>query len=175
MNKYRKRFEELEEQIIKLENSKYTSKDQYNSNSLYVDNQLFNELKIKVKNLIVNVCGKESEHYKGLIELERINYAGNYGHFSSLKSVFNAAKEDFLGGYLVSIKNIVQAELFDNELEQAKELLDKGFFIAAAVIAGVVLETRVRELCKENNIPISEREKLNKMNENLAKAGIYNT
>ncbi|MES2636976.1 MAG: DUF4145 domain-containing protein [Pseudomonadota bacterium] len=56
-------------------------------------------------------------------------------------------------------------------MEQAAELLVGGYASAAAVIAGVVLETTLRSLCVEQKISIG---KLNKMNEELAKAGTYN-
>jgi hypothetical protein len=88
-----------------------------------------------------------------------------------LKSIFSAAKEDFFSGYLSSVKVLVQAEVFDSELEQASELLSSGYCTAAAVIAGVVLETALRDLCDRNGIPHG---KLDKMNADLAKASAYN-
>ena len=45
------------------------------------------------------------------------------------------------------------------------------YAVAAAVIAGVVLETAIRDLCSKNNI---QHGKLDKMNADLAKAGVYN-
>jgi hypothetical protein len=41
---------------------------------------------------------------------------------------------------------------------------------AAAVVAGVVLETTMRKLCGDNSIPVG---KLDKMNADLAKASVY--
>jgi hypothetical protein len=93
--------------------------------------------------------------------------------------VFLAAKEDYEGGYLRSIRSLVQAELFDDELEQARELLGSGYTVAAAVVARVVLETTLRALCVNNSISIKTPEgkavKLERMNADLAKAGAYNT
>jgi hypothetical protein len=75
INKYRVRFEELEVQLVRLENTKYKSKN----NAEFVDNELLNEWRVKVKNLIVNACGRESEHYKDLIESEKTrNLDTNY-------------------------------------------------------------------------------------------------
>ncbi|MCB1542780.1 MAG: DUF4145 domain-containing protein [Rhodoblastus sp.] len=65
----------------------------------------------------------------------------------------------------------MQSELFENELEQSTELLRTGYVTAAAVIAGVVLETHIRTLCNERDIQIG---KLDKMNSDLAKANVYN-
>jgi hypothetical protein len=171
--KYTKRFEELESELIKIESTKQKPPNSRFKNAESVDSELLNEWRIKTKNLIVNACGKDSEHYKEFLESEKpINLDTSYRKFLRLKAVFYAAKEDYFGGYLIPIRNLVQAELFSNELDQAKELLEKKYYIAAAVIAGVVLETRIRQLCTDNNIEIG---KLNKMNDDLAKAGIYNT
>jgi hypothetical protein len=90
---------------------------------------------------------------------------------SRLLHVFLAAKEDFEGGYLSSVRNLIHAEVFSNELEQANELLTAGYRTPAAVICGVVLETNLRTLCDTRNIPTG---KLEKMNQDLAKDGAYN-
>ncbi|MGY4398211.1 hypothetical protein ACVWZA_003415 [Sphingomonas sp. UYAg733] len=88
-----------------------------------------------------------------------------------VKAVFEAAREDFEGGYLNSVRTLIQSEVFDNELEQARELLNGGYFPAAAVIAGVVLENTLRQLCDNHQI---DRGNLNKMNADLAKVAQYN-
>lgn len=66
----------------------------------------------------------------------------------------------------------MQAEVFDSELEQAKSLLDSGYK-NAAVIAGTVLETAIKELCLNNGIAL-DRKKLTQLNDELAKASVYN-
>lgn len=50
-------------------------------------------------------------------------------------------------------------------------MLSSGYKLAAAVIGGVVLETTLRDICLQNNLALG---KLDKMNADLAKAGIYN-
>ncbi|HVN15695.1 MAG TPA: DUF4145 domain-containing protein [Anaerolineales bacterium] len=88
-----------------------------------------------------------------------------------MKAVFAAAMEDYKSGFLISVRNLVQAEVFDSELEQAEELLSNGYKLASAVVTGVVLETALRDLCSREGLAHS---KLDKMNADLAKAGIYN-
>lgn len=55
-------------------------------------------------------------------------------------------------------------------MEQARELLASQYLSAAAVVAGVVLETSLRQLCVDKGIPVG---KLDKMNADLAKARTY--
>src|SRR5690606_32506859 len=117
--------------------------------------------------------GEDSQHFTAFIESGKAtSFSSNYTILQQMKAVFMAAKEDFEGGYLNSVRNLVQAEVFDNELDQAKELLSSGYAAAAAVIAGVVLETTLRNMCRDNGIPLG---KLDKMNADLTKQGVYNS
>ncbi|HCH6158811.1 DUF4145 domain-containing protein [Vibrio parahaemolyticus] len=128
--------------------------------------------KVKVKNLLVISCGEDSQHYKEFFAVSEPNqFDTPWDIFKRQKAVLNASRDDFQNGYLTSIRSLVQADIFDTELEQATELLKSGYKLAAAVIAGVVLETSLRDLCTQNNLPIG---KLDKMNSDLAKAGLYN-
>ena len=169
---FKQRFEELEEQASQLESSKKVLRTEIiGGTNEVIDSYLLLSWKVKVKNLLSKVCGEDSQHFKQFQREENRPRHTTYGIFKAFKAVFLAAKEDFEGGYLSSIKTLVQAEVFDSELEQANELFSSGYHTAAAVIAGVVLETALRELCDRSGIPHG---KLDKMNSELAKAGVYN-
>src|SRR5580658_4910142 len=93
-----------------------------------VDNDLLLNWRVKARSLISLACGKDSEHYATFERFEKPQVATtNYGMMKSLKAIFLAAKEDYEGGYLKSVRNLVQAEVFDNELEQAGELLAANY------------------------------------------------
>ena len=172
MNKvYRRRFQELIEQLVELENTKEIQySDYYPKAQNCVDANLLLSWKVKVRNLLTKVCGEDSQHFH---QFESNDFGGiiSYESLQRMKAVFMAAKEDFEGGYLTSVRSLVQAEVFDSELEQAEELVNSGYVVAAAVIAGVVLETALRELCDRSSISYG---KLDKMNADLTKASVYN-
>jgi Domain of unknown function (DUF4145) len=169
---YQKRFQELADQLVTLENSKTTAFDEaFLKDRDYVEDVLLLNWKVKVRNLLEKVCGEGSQHFRQFEKNEYGAYLSSYKNLQNLKAIFLAAREDFEGGYLLSIRNLVQAEVFDSELEQAEELLKNGYVTAAAVIAGVVLETALRELCDRSSIDCG---KLDKMNADLTKAGTYN-
>lgn len=169
--KLQQRFSELEAQLDEIEKTKKFINGAYGATEI-IDYEFFTGWKVKVKNLLVTACGENSQHF---IAFEKGEQRGpmesNYSIKKRLGAIFLAAKEDFDGGYLTSLKYLVQAEVFDSELEQAKELLSSGYKLASAVICGVVLETALRDLCDRNSIPHG---KLDAMNARLAKAGIYN-
>lgn len=57
---------------------------------------------------------------------------------------------------LFDIRQLVQADIFDNELDVAEELLKKGFARAAGAVAGVVLEGHLRTVCNNHNVKIAK-------------------
>lgn len=173
VNVLKKRFAELASQLDKVGATCKTKHNEYLGQYQEVDPELLLNWCVKARSLISNSCGKESEHYASFLDGEKPRpYGDNYDVFIRVKAIFEAAREDFEGGYLVSVQNLVQAELAESELEQAVELLKSGYISAAAVVAGVVLETTLRTLCDRNGIPNG---KLDKMNADLAKAGQYNS
>ena len=167
-----RRFEELSQQAKTIEASKSFQDPGTGFSGYNVDSDHFLNWMVKVRHLIVTVCGEASQHFKKLLETEKPSfYTTSHEMFRRSLAVLLAAKEDFHGGYLNSVRNLVQADVFESELDQATELLNAGYEAAAAVICGVVLETTLRQLCGDHAVAIS---KLDKMNADLAKAGVFN-
>ena len=59
---------------------------------------------------------------------------------------------------LYDIQTILQADLFDSEIDSAKHLVKKGFFRAAGAICGVLLEKHFAEVCKKRNISFGKKD-----------------
>ena len=159
--------------MVMLLNSKETQFDPENGRRFEeIDGNSLLEWRMKAKNLLSKVCGMESDYYKEFLDNQDTHmYERHLSVLERLRAIFLAAKEDFEGGYLQSSKSLIQAEVFDSELEQARELFTNGYHSAAAVIAGVVLETTLRELCDRFSIPHG---KLDRMNAELAKKKAFN-
>lgn len=58
---------------------------------------------------------------------------------------------------LYDIKQVLQADVFDSEIDSAKELLNKGFNRAAGAICGVVIEKHLSEVCNQHQIKVSKK------------------
>jgi len=171
-NLHSKRFAELTEQLTSVENSKHRETNELGHPREYVDDELLLNWRVKARSLIANACGEGSQHFKAFVESEEtLMYSTNVYTLSRVKAVFLAAREDYDGGYINSVRNLVHAEVFDSELEQAAELLAAGYLSPAAVVAGVVLETALRNLCTTHGVAHG---KLERMNADLTKAGAYN-
>jgi hypothetical protein len=72
--------------------------------------------------------------------------------FNILKSVEQRFKSS-----LFDIKQLLQADLFDSELEVAKELNKKGFVRGAGAVAGVVLEGHLLQVCNNHNLAVKKK------------------
>lgn len=135
----------------------------------------------KAKATVVRITGLKSEYYKDIESiLERKSiYVGNQIQF--IIGTIQALKSDIQNGYLKSLNDLIQSEVFSDYLEMAEHLLKEGYKDPAAVLTGSTLEAHIRELCKINSIDteivnskqVITPKKADLMNSDLAKAGVY--
>jgi hypothetical protein len=76
--------------------------------------------------------------------------------FRQQVAILKAAKARFESS-LFEMRQLVQADLFDSEIEAARELLKNKFLRAAGVVAGVVLEKHLRQVCKDHALKIAKK------------------
>lgn len=174
MKIFAQRFQELLDQLEQVEETERSKRSLMGGSTYqHIDDHLILNWAVKARNLLASACGKDSEHYKSFLAAEEPqSYEDSPTRLKRIGAVFLAAKEDFEGGYLNSIRNLVQAELAGGELDQARELLSSGYSAAAAVVAGVVLENTLRTLCTKTGLATGSMER---MNAELAKASEYNS
>ncbi len=65
--------------------------------------------------------------------------------------------EKAIDGILFRLRNVLQADLFDSELEEAEILNKNGFVRAAGAVAGVVLEKHLQELLVRKNVSLTKK------------------
>ena len=58
---------------------------------------------------------------------------------------------------LFDIAQLTRADLFDSELDAARELLNAGFIRAAGMVAGVVLEKHPTQVCENHDLKLRGR------------------
>lgn len=73
---------------------------------------------------------------------------------------------------LFDIRALVQADMFDDELDAADDLNKKGYQRGAGAIAGVVLEGHLATVCQNHKIPIPKSSAIAKLNDSLKDVGI---
>lgn len=125
-------------------------------------------------NLIKRICGEDSKHYRQLNSIfhdDKVKFNSYYFYFCY--SIVEAAKRDFDDDFLADIKSLVRADLLDDFLSQAEMLLEEEYHIAAALLAGGVLEDTLRKLCEKQGIPYPNKTSIDSLNISLAKANVY--
>ncbi|MBT2764085.1 hypothetical protein [Paenibacillus sp. ISL-20] len=166
-----KRFEEL----LNLGQQVMNTRKSPGSNVIgddRVDAEIASQWATSTQNLIERVFGKDSVHLKNINKIAE-KYV-TYSPAVRILGILKAAKDDFEHDFLFDLKTIIEAEVFDDFLEQSEYLLEAGYFQPAAVITGCILEDGLRKLCDRHQIEIDAKPKLDKMNADLAKEGIYN-
>jgi len=137
----------------------------------FVDTELMAQWATSSQSLLARVFGPDSDHYRNFTAA--VAKRSNYSSAKRAQGVLRAAEDDFRAGALFEVRNLVEAELFDDFLDQAEVLLEAGYYQPAAVVAGAVLEDGLRRLCESNGLTLDDRLKLDAMNSMLAKADVY--
>lgn len=65
--------------------------------------------------------------------------------------------KEVLKSKIYNLQELLQADIFDNELNSAKELNKKGFYRAAGAMCGVVLEEHFSRILEKNNINLKKK------------------
>lgn len=74
---------------------------------------------------------------------------------------------------LFDIRQLVQADLFDSELDAAKELAKHKFTRAAGALAGVVLERHLAQVCFNHSVKLTKKSAaISDLNNALKEAGV---
>lgn len=122
---------------------------------LYDDD--YNRMVTRIRAAIKRIVGSESEYYNRVILLtERTRPASLFENLDEVIGVLEALLEDLKSGYLETLHEIIQANLFSDFMKQAEYLLVEGYKDAAAVIAGSTLEQHLRKLCEKHSINLKK-------------------
>jgi hypothetical protein len=93
--------------------------------------------------------------------------------FSNQVLILQSA-ESRLTGALANIRGVLQADLFDSELDAARHLRDNGHLRAAGAVAGVVLESHLAEVCSQHAVQIRKKDPhISDYNDALKNAGLF--
>ena len=87
-------------------------------------------------------------------------------------SIVKSIKDRFQSS-LFDIHRLAQADLFDSELDAAKDLAKNKFARAAGTVAGVVLERHLKEVCANHSVTVRSRNpQISHLNEALKDANV---
>lgn len=127
-----------------------------------------------VGNILENVFGEESIHYKHFREVlpnNGIRYVEHSYDINPINGILVGALDDLEKGYLLGQEFVIAGDVFDSILEQAKHLNHSGYKDPAAVLNRVVIEDALKRLARRENV--DDNKKATVINDELRKIGLY--
>lgn len=95
--------------------------------------------------------------------------------FSTQKAIVESARGRF-ESTLFDIRQLVQADLFDSEIDAARELAKHKFLRAAGAVAGVVLEKHLGQVVENHRLALRKQHPtIGDLNEALKAGGVLDT
>jgi len=120
---------------------------------------------------ITRISGRESEYYTNIPKLkdnQQISLPGfNPTLIPAIQGSLVALKSAVNTGWLDSLESQLRANVHDDFLQQAQDLLSAGYHVAAMVLIGGVLEDHLRKLCTNLSLTWSGNGSLSKYNDLL--------
>lgn len=117
------------------------------------------------KRKTIEITTYSIQDWLGGVRVTESSYTGQkpFDDFACVAMRFNTqfqilcAAEARFESSLFEIRQLLQADLFDHEIDAARELLRNGFLRAAGAVAGVVLESHLAEVCESHKITVSKK------------------
>lgn len=151
-----------------------------------LDGTTLRSLSIKIKTTITELTTENSEYRSELEQIEKrwtplYSIGSLGGRINEELGVLDALEFNIENDYIANFSDLIRGDLFSDYLEMASHLLEEKYRVAAAVIAGVTLETHLKDLAVKNEIDIEFTNKKGKLvhkkadslNSELAKKKIY--
>src|SRR4030042_4692691 len=76
--------------------------------------------------------------------------------FEQQRNILKATERRFESS-LFEIRQLLQADLFDSEIDTARELLKNGYVRASGAVAGVVLEKHLQQVSASHNVAVKAK------------------
>jgi hypothetical protein len=163
------------DKVLKQYDSIYTEYDDFSDVSF----DDYGKFRTSVLAVIDRVAGPDSIYavQAKSLPIDQKNFRNNMKHLPILVGIVRAMRDDVKNGYLNTARELFHGELFSDFLEMSDFLLGEGFKDAAAVMAGGVLESHLRQLCIKHGINVldaaGKSRKAAQFNDDLYKAKVY--
>jgi hypothetical protein len=136
-----------------------------------LDSEAFAEWKAQSLTCLISLLGTKQTYVETFREEIKRGFKGTV---ESGKGILKAVRQDIAGGYLTKVETLVSADIFNDFLEMAEELLNQGFKGPSASLTGAVLEDGLRRICAQRPFKLGQAEDLTSLSKNLADANVYN-
>ena len=126
---------------------------------------------------IERIAGKNSQYYDNIPQQHvssQLAVAGfDMSFIPTVTGVLHALRDAVDQGLLVSLESRLRANIHDDFLAQASELLDAGYHVAALVLTGGVLENHLCKMAQSRSLAWTGNGSISKYND-LLRDNAYN-
>jgi hypothetical protein len=119
--------------------------------------------------IIKQSLGEHSDHFQSIET--KLDDRRLFSAIERLVGILEAGKSDLQGGFIQGLDRLVAADVFDEILEQARELTRAGYVAPAAVLMRTALENGLRRIARDEGLDDSA--KASSLNDALLKANRY--
>jgi len=127
---------------------------------------------ITFENYRIEDCLQGLTITRGYAQEKVVGPEGAIPHFQQQQAILESVKARFESS-LFDLRQLVQADLLDSELDAAKELLKHKFTRAAGAVAGVVLERHLGQVCENHSVKITKKNpSISDLNDGLKEASV---
>ena len=119
---------------------------------------------------IERIAGKNSQYYENIPQetvLSSLAVVSDVSFIPTVTGVLIALRDAVEQGLLQSLESRLRANIHDDFLEQASELLDAGYHVAALVLTGGVLENHLQKMIQAGGLVLPKKGSLSKYNDLL--------
>ncbi len=113
----------------------------------------FSEFAAPSQSFLDQTFGAKSAYSEQFRRDVRISMGTNVQHGIG---ILKGARGEMAGGWMVTTRGVISAEVFADFLEMAEHLLDEHYKDASAVMSGSTLEEHLRQLAGANGIAVEE-------------------
>ncbi len=126
---------------------------------------------------IERIAGKNSQYYENIPQESVLSpfaiESPNLSFIPTVTGVLIALRDAVDQGLLESLESRLRANIHDDFLTQASELLDAGYHVAALVLTGGVLENHLQKMIQAGGLVLPKKESISKYND-LIRGNAYN-
>ena len=124
---------------------------------------------------IERIAGESSQYYRNIPPqiISAFSFAHTKLSISAVTGVLIALRDAVDQGLLLSLESKLRANIHDDFLVQASELLDAGYHVASLVLTGGVLENHLQKMIQVRGLTLPKKGSISKYND-LLRDNAYN-
>ena len=127
---------------------------------------------------IERIAGKNSQYYENIPQESVLSPLAiensPLSFIPTVTGVLIALRDAVEQGLLQSLESRLRANIHDDFLEQASELLDANYHVAALVLTGGVLENHLQKMIQASGLTLPKKGSISKYNDLLWDNNVYN-